>query len=78
MLKPHNPAMAWPESALFWLLLALLGWCAHTVGYLVHEYAHSFSAWTLGWKANPLALELRSSDPAERAVPPRRGRERGL
>jgi hypothetical protein len=23
---------------------------------LCHEYAHSFTAWLLGWKANPFAL----------------------
>ena len=40
-----------------WLLLALLLWLAHALGYLVHEYAHSFTAWALGCKANPLALD---------------------
>jgi len=41
------------------LLLALLlpfWWFAHALGYLVHEYAHSFTAWAVGYKANPLAL----------------------
>lgn len=40
-----------------WLSLALLLWLAHALGYLVHEYAHSFTAWALGCKANPLALD---------------------
>lgn len=39
-----------------WLLFALLLWFAHAAGYLVHEYAHSFTAWAVGYKANPLAL----------------------
>jgi len=41
------------------LLLALVlpfWWLAHDLGYLVHEYAHSFTAWAVGFKANPLAL----------------------
>jgi hypothetical protein len=40
----------------YWLLFVLLLWTAHAIGYLVHEYAHSFTAWALGYKANPLAL----------------------
>jgi hypothetical protein len=40
----------------FWLVFVLLLWSAHAAGYLVHEYAHSFTAWGLGYKANPLAL----------------------
>ena len=40
----------------FWFLFFLLLWSAHAAGYLVHEYAHSFTAWALGYKANPLAL----------------------
>jgi len=31
-------------------------WLAHALGYLVHEYAHSFTAWALEYKANPMAL----------------------
>jgi hypothetical protein len=29
---------------------------AHAVAYLAHEYCHSFTAWLLGFKQNPLAL----------------------
>jgi len=31
-------------------------WAAHALGYLVHEYAHSFVAWAVGCKDNPIAL----------------------
>ena len=45
------------RGVLFWLLLVPVSWwLAHALGYLVHEYAHSFSAWAVGYKANPLAL----------------------
>jgi hypothetical protein len=37
-------------------LLALQLWAAHAVAFFAHEYAHSFTAWILGWKSNPLAL----------------------
>lgn len=29
---------------------------AHAFNYFLHEYAHSFMAWLLGWKADPFAL----------------------
>ncbi|WP_158822372.1 hypothetical protein [Granulicella sp. S156] len=38
------------------LAFSFLFWLAHALGYLVHEYAHSFVAWGLRYKANPLAL----------------------
>jgi hypothetical protein len=31
-------------------------WAAHACVFFAHEYAHSFAAWLLGWKSNPLAL----------------------
>ena len=31
-------------------------WAAHACVFFAHEYAHSFTAWLLGWKSNPLAL----------------------
>ena len=31
-------------------------WAAHACVFFAHEYAHSFVAWALGWKTNPLAL----------------------
>jgi len=48
--------MARGKTVLFWLLFVLFWWFAHALGYLIHEYAHSFTAWALGYKANPLAL----------------------
>jgi hypothetical protein len=49
--------MKQPKGVRFWpLLVPALWWLAHAVGYLVHEYAHAFTAWALGFKANPLAL----------------------
>jgi len=45
------------RSVAYWLVFLLLLWFAHALGYLLHEYAHSFTAWALGYKANPLALD---------------------
>ncbi|WP_263377567.1 hypothetical protein [Granulicella paludicola] len=39
------------------MLAILQHWLAHALGYMVHEYAHSFTAWLLHFKANPLALD---------------------
>lgn len=39
------------------LVFVVLLWLTHALGYLVHEYAHSFTAWALGYKTNPLALD---------------------
>jgi hypothetical protein len=44
------------RTALFWLLAIAQIWLAHAIGYMMHEYAHSFSAWLLHYKDNPLAL----------------------
>jgi hypothetical protein len=46
-------SLAWP-----WLIALLLGqlWAAHAVVFFTHEYAHSITAWLLGWKSNPLDL----------------------
>ncbi|NYF78315.1 hypothetical protein [Granulicella arctica] len=41
----------------FALVFIVQLWLAHALGYLVHEYAHSFVAWGSGYKANPLALD---------------------
>jgi hypothetical protein len=40
----------------FVILFLFQLWLAHALAYLVHEYAHSFTAWGLGYKPNPLAL----------------------
>jgi len=46
-------ATSWPA---FVLLALVLMWVAHAIAFFAHEYAHSFTAWVLGWKTNPLAL----------------------
>jgi hypothetical protein len=43
----------WPT---FVALTIVQLWAAHAFVFFAHEYAHSFVAWLLGWKANPLAL----------------------
>jgi hypothetical protein len=43
-------------TVLLWLL-------AHSVALLCHEFSHSFVAWFLRWKSNPLALNWGSSSP---------------
>jgi hypothetical protein len=45
------------RPALFWLLVVIQLWLAHVIGFLMHEYAHSFTAWLLHYKANPLDLD---------------------
>ena len=35
---------------------AIMVLLAHATAYLTHEYSHSFTAWLLGFKQNPLAL----------------------
>lgn len=41
----------------FAALITLQILLAHAIAFLGHEYAHSFSAWLMGFKANPLALD---------------------
>lgn len=41
---------------LFILLILFTLWAAHAIAFFPHEYAHSFTAWALGWKNNPLDL----------------------
>jgi hypothetical protein len=54
MTKPtRTPDVAWP--ALILLTLAQL-WLAHALVFFPHEYAHTFTAWLLGWKSNPFSL----------------------
>ncbi|GGA03590.1 hypothetical protein [Dyella caseinilytica] len=40
----------------FLVSTALMVLLAHAVAYLAHEYCHAFTAWMLGYKQNPLAL----------------------
>src|ERR1700760_4047081 len=44
----------WPS---FVALTLVQLWAAHACVFFAHEYAHSFTAWALGWKDNPLALD---------------------
>ena len=56
MLLGYTPGKMKRKIALFWLSFVLLWWLTHALGYLIHEYAHFFTAWALRYKANPLAL----------------------
>src|ERR1700683_2748477 len=47
---------AGPSWPVFALTIAWQLWLAHAIAFFAHEYSHSFVAWMLGWKANPLAL----------------------
>ncbi len=51
--RPSGPEWGWPVLAAFTLIQM---WAAHACVFFAHEYAHSFIAWLLGWKTNPLAL----------------------
>jgi len=52
----YTPGIMSRQTVRFWAFFALLLWGTHALGYLLHEYAHSFTAWALGFKANPFAL----------------------
>jgi hypothetical protein len=45
------------RSARIWLLAIFQLWLAHAIGLMIHEYAHSFTAWLLHYKTNPFALD---------------------
>jgi len=51
--EKQNSEWSWP---VFVALVAVQMWAAHACVFFAHEYAHSFTAWVLGWKSNPLAL----------------------
>ena len=55
-MPPDQTKTFWKRAG-FSLAFVCLLWLTHALGYLVHEYAHSFFAWGLGYKANPLALD---------------------
>ena len=40
------------------LLVPIQLWLAHALVFFVHEYSHSFTAFFLGWKADPLDLHF--------------------
>ena len=52
--KKWTPAVSWIAFA---LMLVWQLWVTHAIGFFVHEYAHATTAWLLGWKANPFALQ---------------------
>jgi hypothetical protein len=54
-MNSPRPSATWSWPVLSLLLLAQL-WTAHAVVFFAHEYAHTSTAWLLGWKSNPLAL----------------------
>jgi len=45
------------------VLLPLQLWAAHALAFFAHEYAHSFTAWILGWKRDPFALNYAHPTP---------------
>lgn len=51
---------AWPVFLGYTLLFI---WVAHAFVFFAHEYAHSFTAWILGQKDNPLALNYAHPTP---------------
>ena len=52
------------SAVVFCLFFVLLFWLAHALGYFLHEFGHSFTAWISGYKANPLALTYGHLTPA--------------
>ena len=52
------------SAVVFWAYFVLLSWLAHALGYFLHEFGHSFTAWISGYKASPLALTYGHLTPA--------------
>jgi hypothetical protein len=50
-----------PTSKLIWIT-PLFIWLSHYLAVFPHEYAHSFTAWSLGEMKNPLALDYGGPD----------------
>ena len=48
----------------FALRMAAMIVITHAIAYLTHEFAHSFSAWALGFMANPFVLDYGKPTPA--------------
>src|ERR1700761_3932120 len=46
-----------PDSVLFALVTFVFVLVAHAVAYLTHEYAHTLTAWSLGWMATPFGID---------------------
>jgi hypothetical protein len=62
VLTGNSSQVSWRWPTLLALLLVQL-WSAHAVAFFAHEYAHSFTAWLLGWKANPFDLHFPPASP---------------
>nr|WP_199045274.1 hypothetical protein [Dyella sp. ASV24] len=45
------------RDVLFGIAACICVVLTHAIAYLTHEYAHSFTAWALGWMAHPLAID---------------------
>ena len=57
LLVDSYSGVSWRWPTLVALLVVQL-WLAHAVAFFPHEYAHTFTAWLLGWKANPFDLHF--------------------
>jgi hypothetical protein len=53
MKNARGPGWTWPVFVVYTVFQM---WAAHACVFFAHEYAHSFTAWLLGWKSSPLAL----------------------
>lgn len=49
--------MSFASRVRFLLLCILFIWITHYIAFFSHEYSHSTTAWLLGYKSNPLALD---------------------
>lgn len=55
---PNATSGQTPKGWKFGALCIAQIWLAHTIAFLFHEYAHSFTAWLLGFKSNPWLLHF--------------------
>lgn len=51
------------SDAIFALATTFVVLAAHAVAFFTHEFAHSFTAWALGYMANPFALDYGGLNP---------------
>ncbi len=54
-IENQTPKSAWNWAG-FAALIAAEMWLAHAIAFFLHEYAHSTTAWLMGWKESPLAI----------------------
>ncbi|GLQ98224.1 hypothetical protein [Dyella mobilis] len=60
-MKRAAPSMHLRDGlARFALMCILLSIAAHAAAYLIHEYAHSVLAWSLGWMSSPFGIDYGS------------------